>query len=252
MKLWLFFILLSTPVFSQVYILGYPKSGNNLFCFSLSHILNEEIWMINPNASLQRWFSPSLSATTNHSFLFSHAPHLLGLHKADQNRDHLIVIVRNYREALIRFAIDTPSQLKEFTPDKIISLLFQSLQAPTSCYQMGGYDYINILRCYDNWNPKTRTLIYYEDLLTDFEATMANCLMSLNVQECKFDEFVAHKEAYFKQCKESYRYGKTMSQGDLTYHQKTWLSPKVARRIDLLVQQKFPYYWNQYLQRYGV
>lgn len=244
MKLLLLFILLSAPVFSKTHILGYPKSGNNLFCFALSKILNEKIWMINPNASLQVWFSPSPDAASTHSFLFSHTPSLLDLDKADQDRDHLIVIVRNYREALIRFATETDAPL---TPEKIVASLFRSLHAPSI-----EYDYFNVLKCYDNWNPKTRILIYYEDLLTDFESTMADCLMKLGVQKGQFDEFVAHKEELFKQCKDSYRYGKTMSGGDLAYHQKAWLTLEAARRLDLLVQQKFPYYWNQYLQRYGI
>lgn len=261
------FVMLLCTTFSlsaHIYILGYPKSGNNLFCFALSNILNESVLLSKPSGLPEVWFTPtpldpsadlsSLQPNSIYSILFSHNPVSLKLKQANQDRDYLIVLVRNYRESIIRLATQTEEARKTFTPEKALSLIqnLQPLSTMSDCYQVNnGENYINVLRCYDNWNPKTRILVYYEDLLTDFESTMADCLMKLGVQECAFDEFIAHKEERFKQCRDSYRYGKTMSGGDLAYHQKTWLTPELSKQMDLFMQQKFPYYWNQYLQRYA-
>lgn len=247
---------------ARIYIMGHPKSGNNLLCYSLANILKKPvIYNINkpkvyayPNEldHVVEFSSEEILANIGYdTIFFEHHSYGLGLHQANQNDEFLVVIVRDYHECFTRVEIQMVNGgpfSPEFSLNKVKNL--RPLNSIEDCYNTNAIDLINILRCYDQWNPKTRILIYYEDLLTNFEFEMRKCLNKLHVPEHLLTDFLSHKEERLQESLNTYRYGKTMSGNDLKYYQHHWLTPEISIRMDQEIKMRFPYFWKKYLKRY--
>ncbi len=259
------FIVVS-DVQAKIYVLGYPKSGNNLLCYSLANILRKPVLLgqgvlfePNPLGDVSAWIGKYKEKIKTEELIdvinFEHHPAGLSLHKANQINDYLIVIVRNYRECFIRGMLQERENGEAlFEPQEVLTKveLLRSLDSIPDCYDTNAIDYINVLRCYDEWNPEKRILVYYEDLIEDFDLTMKNCLISMNVDiQCtSLDEFLMQKRERLAESRNNYRFGETVSENDINHHTKKWLSIDVIKQIDMEMKTNFPYFWDKYLSHY--
>lgn len=259
------FFLIACTLYSfagnaKIYVMGYPKSGNNLLCYCLANILNKTIYfncnepivLYRPNALNHYGESNGeIEESGNDGIYLEHHSYGLALHQANQAREFLIIIVRDYHESFTREEIQILNG-DPFAPEILLDKVkhLRPLDSIEDCYNTNAIDLINILRCYDKWNPKTRCLIYYEDLLTDFDSTMRKCMKKLRIPEHLLAPFLLEKEERLQESLNNYRYGETMSGNDLKYYQKHWLTPEIAIQMDEEIMLKFPYYWGKYLKRY--
>ncbi len=99
-----------------------------------------------------------------------------------------------------------------------------------------------------------RLLIYYEDLINDFESTMKKVLLFLKENANSLKEFMRDFE-YHKKCSLDYdsqpRFGGSQSKGrDLKCHAKN-LSRLEVESIDQYVKNCFPDIHNKYLSQYS-
>lgn len=258
--------MVTSQVQAKIYVLGYPKSGNNLLCYSLSNILHKPM-MIEQNVFFLPNALGDVSKLGKHKSLsiseeelvaamhFEHRSANLKLYEANPMDDYLIVIVRNYRECFIRYMLQEAQEAELlFKPQDVLNMTKQicALDSIPDCYNASAIDYINILRCYDEWNPKTRVLVYYEDLVEDFDATMEACLKKMNVdiRSSSFNEFLIQKKERFNESRETYRYGETMSGNNINHHTEKWLSTDIIKQIDEELRMNFPYFWHKYLSHY--
>lgn len=263
-------LLFSQFLDGRIYVLGYPKSGNNLLCYSLANILDRAVFFGDtkiyflPNTlgdltyfekiKDANWNKQKMNETRNRAIIFNHAPAWVHLNEAKPSQDYLIVIVRDYHECITKHVAFKNQKNESFDAETILKWFrnIPNFVAPENCFESDKVHYMNILRCYDKWNPQKRVLVYYEDLLTDFESTMRECIEKLHVPHPHLEEFLLQKEERLEECRESYRWGETASNGDLKFHQEKWLTPEIAVEIDAILERKFPYFCRTYLKRYKI
>ncbi len=243
-------------------ILGYPRSGTHLLCYSLSQILDSYVianpqsdqWrrirMYPKNAYASSTFPPYLKKTDQippNSLFFSHNPNYLGLSKANQKKDYLIVIIRDYHECFARnYGRENPNLNKQ---------LAQECQTKiTSIFDDSTWNYPNILRCYDEWNPQMRILIRYEDLTANFESVIKNLLVKLKITDHHLNAFIGNFEGEMKNSSKIYQIGQGGSQsgGDPKYYQKNTLSKNDLYNMDHTLKTHNPHLWKTYLSQYEI
>jgi len=151
----------------------------------------------------------------------------------DKNQDYLILLVRNYKECLIR-------DLRR------MKTVWEALSAP-------HFLYLENLKLYDIWNVDRKILIYYEDFLLHPRETLERLLLFLNESldplDPFFDQFEMHRhnsltfyQAYI---------GPSLSQGENLHFHSNSLSPKIRIAMDQQVQSKEPELFYTYLTRYS-
>lgn len=259
-----FFLLLHGICSAQIYLSGYPRSGNHLLSYSMAHVLNQPVIFrhgFSPRVfilpykydTLSDWYLSPITVIPEGSLLVAHDTKALGLDLADQSKNFLIVIVRDYHECFIREAFQRSRSYSKIEPKKILERL-------SNFYKTKGKNpnsnppYVDILQKYDQWNEKTRYLVYFEDLVTNFEETIQGCLDKFNITEHYLKDFMEHYEERMLEIKGLYRkYHKaTFSEGDVHYHKKQLLTDDMAKEFDAMFRDNFPYIWEKYLKRYEV
>lgn len=88
---------------TNVYVLGYPRSGTHWIRCCLKKILSDvdKNRVALPSDNFFDYLGLKYQAG-QHLIHFGHSPIVLGLDEVDQTQNYLIVIVRNYRECIMR------------------------------------------------------------------------------------------------------------------------------------------------------
>jgi len=158
-------------------------------------------------------------------------------------RDKLILLIRNYRECIIR----------RFGAKKINRIIREINE--------GGYNghnspncYFEILSFFDQWPEENRLLIYYEDFMKKPKEILANALAFIGddpaILEEFFENFDEHKAKSLAWRNSRSAHLRPVSNGkDLTYHTRR-ISKKNAKLFDNAVKERYPDLWKRYLTRY--
>lgn len=162
----------------------------------------------------------------------------------NQDTNKLVVIVRNYREALLRhFKYNPNGDLEIGGESELLS---------------AALNYLENLKCYEGWNKENRFIYYYEDLMNNPRKTFQNLISFLNDSNQKLDYFIENIDTYKQKCLAGYhksneRYGGSISKGkDLHFHSRQ-VSSKVIKYIDQIIRKHAgKKIWNKYLERYCV
>lgn len=143
------------------------------------------------------------------------------------------MIVRNYFESMISIHKDIQ------TVQKII--------------QKSKSYYFDILQLYDSWNSNKRLLIYYEDLIQDFENQMKKMLSFLEIDDNNLQSFMENYENLSEQCLHAYTITFGLGSGgkDLLFHSKN-IPRTQLKKIEVIIKRQFPDLWHKYLTRYAV
>lgn len=141
-----------------------------------------------------------------------------------------ILLIRNPKECLLRGG--TVKDLKNF--GRSSAPFFANLQI------------------YDNWNPKTRKLIYYEDLIEHPRKTLKSILDFLGEDDRYLNDFMLHFEQHKQNSLDFYTFtdhvSRTKGKKSLFYSNKLTKQKKIA--IDNAIKNANPQLWNKYLVRY--
>ncbi len=269
-KKYLFFVFFLFPFvcYGDISILGYPRSGTHLLCYSLSQILDTHVvahpksikWRLirhYPKDSYKSGTTPLgdvlFDKIPSNSIFFSHYPRRLGLSQANQKEDFLIVIVRDYHECFARHFGIKNQNLNKRLLEECTRKIENAYDDNTINYDH-AINYPNILRCYDEWNEETRFLIYYEDLISDFDSVMSQCLKKLKIKGHHLEEFLVNFETEMKNSSKIYQYrqGGSKSNNDPKFYQKNTLSLEDTLNMDKSLKTHFPHLWKTYLSRYEI
>lgn len=226
------FFLMANQLFAGGAIcpLGYPRSGNNWLNFCLHKMLSspDKRGVIRPNPNLK---------------FFAHNPYETGIDKLEKSQNYLIVILRNYRESMMRNNMNLENLVKN-------QLIFENKvflgQEPE--FEKRIYSYPAVLKCYDEWDPSKRLLIYYEDLMEYPEATLKAVIRFLGKDEALVDNFMKNYLLYRKESLENYADTQSISKG-LLYH-TSLMSQEAISHFDNFMKTNYPDYWEKYLSRY--
>lgn len=217
----------------KVMVCSYPRSGTHFLCYAM------------------RYLSHSMPAKSRlkiercHSFLryYEVQKQKNEQPSIDPNKDYLVLILRNYRECMLRsFLGDSEKVLQHLVDDSSSHLI---------------YRYFNNLEDFDNWPPHKRHLVYYEDLMQNPMEELLKIANFLKIDKRRVLEFVKNIDFHREECLKRYNrefkasdYRHTQSKGlDMLYHSKKIpLDERI--KMDILAKQRSPYLYKKYLKRY--
>lgn len=149
-----------------------------------------------------------------------------------------IIIIRNYKECLIRHNPDVfqnSASVQQF--------LTSNGRQPPSWYILNIQDF-------DRFSGE-KLLIYYEDLIKDTGAEILKLLRFLEIPETHYADFVENLEFHRQAAVKNYK-GKSYTRGDptkTTFHSDV-LSDVQKREFDRYYQDYYPDLVEKYLTRY--
>ncbi len=233
-RIFYFFVFISSFLIAKeptVYFATYPKSGTNWMMYCMTELTGRG-WSLGLKNGL--YTTAGVRADTSlKKFAHSHFARRIQK-RANPNRDLFILLVRNYKECMTRRRGSFDAVLNK--PEKNLF-------------------YFKNLQIFDNWNPKKRLLIYYEDFICDPEETLAKVMEFVQQPDEErlqqfMENFPMHRQKVLYYYQEN-RIGGTQSQGtDILHHSRNVPEEKLIR-LDHYVQKKFPHLFEKYLSRYA-
>lgn len=177
-------------------LLSYPRSGNHLVRFVAEYISGRPTkgCMHNPeDVPICRNVFPKpvlahVQPTAEPVFQKSH-----GFPECAAGADRkMVFILRDYRECITRQVLMQPKR------NALLNRLAAKVAKPPGPGKYFGClaSYLEVLRIYDGWQ-EPKHLIYYEDLITDFEATVRKLAAFMHWDQSRVDEFAWRKDELF-------------------------------------------------------
>ena len=166
--------------------------------------------------------------------------------KINPDDNDLIITVRDYQEVIVRLAKRAPDQRAN-----------EELHIESLLDEKKHSRFIETLKTYDNWNPKRRHMIYYEDFMTDPRSVLEKLLNFLGEDTIQLDYFMSTIDAHRQRSLRVYaaqqnRAGGPMSKGtDLKFHTKNISLEKQLEAQELMRSLAGPL-WDKYLTRYTI
>ena len=152
----------------------------------------------------------------------------------------LLVIVRDYREAILRHAL----QDNVHNHAKLCEYFFKRTQG------WGNYmdDYVGVLLWYDMWRDK-KMLVYYEDLITQPKEAIQDIGHFLNVKSVFVDKFIKDLNYHRELSLNKYPDGAKSKGKGIRYHSKQ-ASADLLKFMDNSIAERHPLLTDRYLRRY--
>lgn len=242
----LLFIFFLTPLLgmeplieeSPVLLLTYPRSGNTWLRYCIEYLTKRptgETRYLFPTVKMS-----IMNAPLSNSFDLGadlSAPPIVKLHDYDHkkpslNCPFLIMIVRNYKECLVR-EIKTEEKIREHLERRRIL-------------------YVANLETYDNWDPEKRLLIYYEDLIKNPKETLNKVVNFFHADPQYLDEFMDGYDQHRANCIMIYERDEEPSKtkGERPIFHSNRLRPEFKRYMDKAIKRNNPRIFDLYLRRY--
>lgn len=160
----------------------------------------------------------------------------------EEEKDHsrgLVVIVRNYKEAIIRHNKDHEDCDQDFKFYKSLSL--------EASYP--NISYLHPIHTYDNW-PNDKFLIYYEDLVEKPEDTIR---FIGNMMDLDVESFLVSYERHKRQSIELYSTlgNRSETGGEKVVHHSQHLDLYKQLEWDFHLAWNYPELYDTYLTRYS-
>ncbi|MBD3279079.1 MAG: hypothetical protein GF388_12330, partial [Candidatus Aegiribacteria sp.] len=236
---------------AKTILLSYPRSGNTWLRYCIEFLTKRPTRSYNPddntpiNTGLGRFVDIDIDYDAPPIVYKTHGHRYNEKQSYDMDNDKLIVLVRNYKECLVRHHIGGAGSLD------------RKFYAQTQGYRDGETDYIGYFQIYEQWQGK-KILIYYEDLITDLEAELLKVLKLLEYDGSYLRELMDNIGFHKKQSIGLYSKNPptiasaSFTKGDsdkLIFHSQK-LTDKQKREWDRHLEEKFPDILQKYLRRY--
>lgn len=226
---------------SRTFLLSYPRSGNTWLRYCLEFLTQRPSFSrVGLADEMQRplgWSAGFLVDMSKEPIEKVHSRHDVMLKSVlstnDMHNNKLIIIIRNPKETIARFAHAT----------------FERLLKDSAAGK--GYPaklYFENFSIYEAWPEQTRLLVYYEDLLECPRATLEIILQFMGESPVRLNELMNTIEQHIKNSKNIYNdtvHGST----DISYHSKQ-LSDQYRQTVDFWISRAYSHIWNMYLKDY--
>lgn len=213
----------------KIFLVTFPRSGTHWLMYVLDKILP--------------------ASRTGYLLKQFHYAKDINASGADFEKDYLILLVRNYMECFYRHFEDSSIILD---PNVFFRPCFYSLIEGIfpSDYAFAS-DYFENLKFYESWDPAKRILIYYEDLITDFESVMKNIIGFLGEDPESVKKFMPYFHMYRQESIQKYQQTeRSYSKGEDIYFHSMKVSFSTLLLLENKIRQWYPDIWDRYLQRY--
>jgi len=225
----------------KTYLMSYPRSGNTWLRYIVEFFAKTKSYG-HTGCDVDNNISEKIKTlgnvdNNNEPFLFKRH----WFEKNDNpnyNEDNLIVILRNYKECIVRH-----SGKKSF--EDFCGII------------MGNHifgDYMFGLKVYEKWGGK-KEILYYEDLIINPRAQIEKILSFFDIPiDGRLDEFMNNYELHKKESLKYYSQNIAQSatngdSGKLKFHSNIYNEKQIKERDDF-VNEKFPDLYEKYLKRY--
>lgn len=222
-------------------LLSYPRSGNTWLRYCIEFLTKKPtIGYTSSNASefdkkSLGYFNTEMGVDLKSDPILIKR-HMVGYTNGDpaewSENDNLILIVRNYKEVLIRHnnGNSNINTLKKGCSSHIIS-----------------NNYIQLIEYYNNFNGNKK-IFYYEDILKNLEITLKEMLDFLNVSDEYLEKFIENID-YHKQ-KSINIYGNSRTKGKSTKSHSNKLTKEEKLSWDGWLKSNHKGLSEKYLSRY--
>lgn len=232
---------------SRILFLSFERGGTHWGLYCLCKVLDKRDAFYCKNSVIDI-FDGEFKNHSDGWIYAAHCPNDLKI--AENSNDILIVLVRNYRENLIRNFIEMDFIMAKLEQEKKHLWLDTD---PKKTRTFPNHHYFNILRCYDQWDPKKRFLLYFEDLADYPEEILKKVMKFLGAEDKKENlmQFLEKITYHRINCMQKSFAGSDIcySGTDRLFHSKK-IGLENCRKIDKEIKTSFPYYFDKYLKRY--
>lgn len=217
------------------FLISFPRSSQHWMKSCIEILSGIPIYSLYDGYELQNPLNVPLDHRKKPCFV-THFPDWV--EGAPTNKNRLFVVVRNYKECIIRRAISFGRSF-DFNKDR-------------SSFDL----YAQILQYYDAWDPDHRLLLYYEDIITHPEEEMRKLSVFLKGSQERYEDFVTNYNVYQKRSCNYYEQlqkerGGSMTRGKSPIYHSAKLSPQKLKRFDQEIQNRLgSELFNKYLSRY--
>lgn len=166
------------------------------------------------------------------------------LPKLDPNTSKLLIIIRNYKECIVRH--EKQETGSDFTASQLRNCILNNHDQIRQ--------YIGNLMYYDTWpNDETKLLIFYEDLIKQPEVEIPKIMDLLGENDVDLDSFFANYEDWTAKILNVYKKNQgtqySSSGNKDIYHSKNF-PVNILQEIDQSIENSYPELWEKYLKRY--
>ena len=220
--------------------LSFMRSGTNWLFTCIQALTHKPLFYIEHNGkntySLRAGIN-HLKAPVDHSKKPLYHSHIFRLVNQFPKNNRLLMIVRNYKEVFIRRVRDNA--------ENYARLIQKKRQFAAYC----AY-----LKVFDSWDPASRHLVYYEDLIAKPRETLKGVLDFLGESDHRLNEFMQNYESNRLATVQSYHKvqsarGGSMSRGEDVFFHSKQVPTELLRKTDNKMQAFYPALWG-YLKRY--
>lgn len=235
------------PEAPKIYLLRAPRSGSHWFFYCCNLLFKKSVYA---DSQVCPYKDDEYIYQGGGGLITAHNPYDLHLDENSHNEDLLILLVRNYRECLLR-----DYGHPEFVKDEI---LFQASFNHLShnrdwVLKLRMNHFFHNFRVYELWNPEKRLVVYYEDLLQDPRKTLlqiANFIGETD-KERDIQYFVENINEHIENSLNIYEKGyNSHTRGRSFLHHTYRVGLEKSLELDQLVIDYFPGYIDRYLARY--
>ncbi len=223
----------------KTYLLSYPRSGNTWMRYCIECLLQRPTleyrqgMIAKHNCPLGFWWDLGTDFSKDPVWKVHDKGWMRRMGTLDPQAETLILIVRNYKEAITRH-----------------------MRRPlhTSMLKQGHVKvYFDNLLLYEAWNPAKRLLIYYEDLLSQPEKTLKQLVAFFNGDVDEVNAFMLEITKHKKKCVDIYvdYEGPSLTQGKYLIYHSHQIEDEERKNIDTYVAETYPLLWQKYLNRYA-
>ena len=231
-----------TKIRNSTVFLSQPRTGTNWTMASVQKLTGR------PFLPLDRWPANHIDQNgynrldvqldlSKPCIYHTHSPEWVAKMQGQSN--HLLVILRNYKERTIRM-------------HKEVIRKNPGVKLDHYCTDNSHYQgLVNLIKVYENWPENRRHLFYYEDLLLKPEKTLSDILSFINESDEKLPEFIENIKAYSQQTVDHYGHKRSYSRGQDIYYHTRGISSRLLRRMDNLMRSAAgAKYWSKYFARF--
>lgn len=159
--------------------------------------------------------------------------------------DYLILILRNYKESMLRHFDDNADQVLDHLRDD------------SSC--VNQLRFFQHLRHFDNWPKERRLLIYYEDLMTKPKEEFSIFINFLGIPDTRLNSFINNLQQHQQNVIDLYNrehikrhlpgIGSRSEGKDLLFHSKK-VPNEILMQMDEIAKARAPDLYQKYLKRF--
>ncbi len=214
-------------------LLSYPRSGNTWVRYCVEYLTKQ------PTIG----YTVALSAAWDMKCLGSFvdlgvdldADNILfkrhALHYLHEDVDKLVLIIRNYKECIIKHKSTNPAKKRK----------------PLNIHFLENANYMGLIEYYDQF-VGDKVLIYYEELITNIEPILEQLLTLLEYDDSYLKSFMENLDQHKVQSLNLY--GNSSTQGKKILHHSYELSEELTQQWDEYLLEHHKLLFNKYLQRY--